>query len=566
MARYPEYADVLEPLLHVSAELHAAADVTLPVEMEAWLAVGAQEFAVLAERNLVPEAVPSADRGRLPRRTSRAEDLATMLDSALNRTKRGESIGMVLAHYDRHADELEPLLRTAATVRDIAATPLPPEMEAWLATTGVHEFSVLAEQATVRIRKRRPVARTLTLQRAAAATLVAAVLLGTIDTVSAQSLPGEPLYEWKLAHEDLSAALTINSSERSKIQLSYAEKRKVEVRTLVEQGVPGNDERVTSTLAALAQHLGAAVAEASQAKEAKAIEITVKQISSEAEHIIAQASQSSSSDSTPSQATDQTTQNTLAEVQDTLNDVQEKLATSVAAESVTVASNPTAVQPSPTPTAQPVAAGTGNVSPSATQPANATVGSNIIAEVGSTTTAASPEPSLPTGTRTVVPTNTFVPTLPPVAPTTVAPVVPAPTNTPVPTNASEPVVPTRVLPTLAPPEPSLPTQGPAAPTDLPTSTPAATATPLPEPSAPVEPPTLPTKTSRPTSTPVPTATAVPPTATATSEPPTATSEQPTATPVTPTIPPTNTPLPPTSAPTQKPTDVPATDTPTNTPT
>ncbi len=86
LARYPEHAEVLEPLLRVSAELRDSADVTLPQEMEEWLAVGAQEFATLAERErgVQPVQATASSHRRLPRRSARSADMAAIFDNALS--------------------------------------------------------------------------------------------------------------------------------------------------------------------------------------------------------------------------------------------------------------------------------------------------------------------------------------------------------------------------------------------------------------------------------------------------------------------------------------------------
>jgi uncharacterized protein (DUF433 family) len=544
LARYPEYAAVLEPLLQISAELHAAADVTLPAEMEAWLATGAQEFAMLLEPDRIAQTSPAHAPGG--GRAAYTADMATILDDAISRTRRGESIESVLAHYDRRAADLDPLLRTAAQVHALAATPLPSEMEAWLTTTGVHEFSALVEQATTGTARRRSVARTLTPQRITAAALIAAVMLGTIDTVSAQSLPGEPLYGWKRAKEDITVALTPDSETRSRLLVQYAQQRFIEVQTQNAKGAPS--DQTLETLTTLALQVQAAIAEAKQSPNGASIRDEAQQILDAAQSLTDQVAAKDTAHAGAEQAPD--TAKVLDETKAKLQEAEQQLATVPAAPTVSsIASNPTAVLPSATPTPLPGITSSGGLAPSATQTPSATTGASILGGVVSTPTAIATEPLLPS----LPPTNTPVsPTPIPLEPSIVVPAAPAPTTTPVPTiPPAAPAEPTRVPatpePTLAP----LPTAAPAVPTDVPTSTPTPTATVPPEPSVPVEPPSLPTRTPRPP-TATPTSTPVPPTATPTSTPvpPTAT---PTSTPVPPTATPTSTPVPPTATPTVTPT-------------
>ncbi|HEX9442216.1 MAG TPA: hypothetical protein VF909_21190, partial [Roseiflexaceae bacterium] len=76
---------------------------------------------------------------------STSESLPEILDKALRRVRAGDSVEACLADYPQHARALEPLLRAGNLLRAEANTPLPPEMEDWLAM-GQRDFAAIAAQ------------------------------------------------------------------------------------------------------------------------------------------------------------------------------------------------------------------------------------------------------------------------------------------------------------------------------------------------------------------------------------------------------------------------------------
>jgi Domain of unknown function (DUF5667) len=73
------------------------------------------------------------------------ENLSEVLDQALARIRAGESIEACLDDSPQSAPALTPLLRTGALLHDEAATPLPPDLEAWL-PSGARDFAAIAQQ------------------------------------------------------------------------------------------------------------------------------------------------------------------------------------------------------------------------------------------------------------------------------------------------------------------------------------------------------------------------------------------------------------------------------------
>ena len=188
--------------------------------------------------------------------------LVEALDTALDRLLRGADIDECLSLYPHLAVELEPLLRVAGIVRAEVTQPLPPEMERWLAT-GAQEFAALADQMLARRHARRNLLKPLrkaAVQRVLVGALAVAVLLASVDTASAQSLPGDPLYVWKVAREDLTLSMTSDPVQRSKLHVAYARRRLSEIEVITGKTAI-NPQVLREPLALLSNHIRGAVIE-----------------------------------------------------------------------------------------------------------------------------------------------------------------------------------------------------------------------------------------------------------------------------------------------------------------
>src|SRR6266508_5579737 len=451
---YPQHARDLEPLLRTGDLVIAQAATPLPPEMDEWLAAGARDFAALATQ-MAPGASNRARRARggksaMPAPSAQAR-FADILDETLLRVNRGESVGTCLADYPEHATALAPLLRLGTGVMASAAPPLPAELEAWL-PTGKHDFMALAEQMAPRYatQRRRAAARKLTVQRAAIAVVVVGIMMGAVDTASAQSMPGDTLYTWKRAHENISLALTADPNERSQLFVEYASRRLREFNTLVATGNDADSALIAETLNSLLENVQGALT-TSQQTQTTDVAPAVKQILNETKSAITQAT-----------AVAPDTVLVLDDARARADVIDQKIVTADIAS---------------TPTDTPLATESNNNGSSAD-------GGN--------------------DTATPAPTNDVVSPLTPTATATSAPGLPAsppPTLAVGETSAPEPS-PTVALentPTIDPATVLPPT---AAPSDVPTDTPT---------DSPPQPSAIPTSipTAVPTNTPVSTATAVP---------------------------------------------------------
>lgn len=183
-------------------------------------------------------------------------DFAAILDDCLARLRRGESLEECLAAYPVLAEELRPLLTTALEIRQLPAAQARPaaveegqrRMLAALATarslhsaqtqgvsggrlaryTGrvqqlVHTLVIGKETNRMKIALRVSVMLCVVLALAGTATVGA----------SANSLPGDPLYDVKRTWEEVQLNLTSDAQARQDFEAQLMEKRKAEVDSLV---------------------------------------------------------------------------------------------------------------------------------------------------------------------------------------------------------------------------------------------------------------------------------------------------------------------------------------------
>lgn len=556
---YPQHAPVLEPLLRTSALLQAEAATPLHPDLETWLPTGARDFAAIAQQMLpqqVPQSQPAAAPVRAGKRTARRtqQDLSDVLDQALERIRAGASVEDSLAAYPQSAFTLEPLLNTGSLLRAQAATTLPPEMETWLRTTGARDFAAIAQELTPRYAsQRKPAASgSLNWQRAVAAVAVAVALLGAADTASAASLPGQPLYTWKRAKEELTLSLATDPLERSQLHVDYAKRRLSEFNALVTTGTVGDSTLISEMLNNLLAHTHEALNEAAHVNNGTAeVKPEISRLMNQTEGALAQAAVIAPQ-----------VRPTLDEAQAQVVQIEQQLPPA-SASSPTEAPTPNA---SVTPTDSPVPTDT-EVSTAerigGQTPVGAPTNTPTSEPQGTPTTGVviSPSPTAgaiisttqvptvaPTDTPTVDPATAVPPTQEPPTNTPVeeppSPTVVPPTSTPLPTDTPPPTAtpiasPTEgPLPTLPPTPPPRPPRNTPTPTQAPTDTPTNTPEPTNQSAAPTDTPTItntatiePTVLSQqvdPTGTPTPTPSGWTPDVTPTDIPPSAAVSSPSA--------------------------------------
>ncbi|MDQ2998671.1 MAG: DUF5667 domain-containing protein, partial [Chloroflexota bacterium] len=475
---FPQYAAALEPLLRAGDRLRASAAEPLPLDLEHWLPTGARDFAAIAE-----QMVPKYTRQSA---ASRARVRANALDQALARIQASESLEASLSDHPALSAELVPLLRASAQLRTQAAEPLPLDLERWL-PTGARDFAMIAEQMAPRYARRRaPASRPLTLQRTAIAVAIVAAMMGAVDTASAQSLPGETLYQWKRAKEDISLALVTDSDRRSHLLVEYAGRRLNEFNQLVDTGKSSDSALVAQTLDSMFANLAGALDED---KKNQSLDVTpeASQLLAEAKSEIAKAGPIASPDTVKVLDDAAAKANQLAQQMPPVTSADVAPAsTSTPTETAVVALQPTDTAtaskpgaPSPTNSADD-SAQVPALTPSTVQP----VQLSPTPAIGLPTSTPIEVPATPENTPTFDPATAIPPTvgptdaLPPDATDTSVPAqnTPVPSSTPLPISTAvttNTVVPsaTPVPITEEPTDVTLPTTVTPRPTRTPTNTP-----------------------------------------------------------------------------------------------
>jgi hypothetical protein len=179
------------------------------------------------------------------------KSIDTILDECLERIVfGGESIEDCLAGYRQYAEELEPLLRTALAARQATMSIEPsPEFKArarYQFHAALNEMAAKQKQPRFGFRWR--------LNWAVAASLSLCLVLSTGGVVAAasNSMPDSPLYQVKLATEQIQLALTTSAEGKAELNAKLVDRRLDEI---VNMAAAGNTELILSTTQRLDEHL-----------------------------------------------------------------------------------------------------------------------------------------------------------------------------------------------------------------------------------------------------------------------------------------------------------------------
>jgi|GEM_PF-4945877 len=160
----------------------------------------------------------------MSKRLDSSELLAEALDHCLDLLAQGESAETCLARYPQLAEELRPLLKSTAELRGMASLQLSQAAREKIRARILHEFSRSANRKSW---------FTMGVWRwasaSAAAILAMAVLGAGTVRASLDSLPGSPMYEVKIATEQVQLALARSDTDRARIHADLADKRAQEM-------------------------------------------------------------------------------------------------------------------------------------------------------------------------------------------------------------------------------------------------------------------------------------------------------------------------------------------------
>lgn len=167
------------------------------------------------------------------------KELFDILDEALDRVLKGEDINSVLAGYPQHADELEPLLRTAVDTRNAASIKPRPEFRQRAAL----EFQKAIQQMPVKAgpaaeKHPRGIFGWGAAWSAAFAVVLVVLLSGTgVVAAASQAMPDNPLYSVKLATESMQLVFTPSEEGKAELISKFNDRRVAEVVNMAEKGM-----------------------------------------------------------------------------------------------------------------------------------------------------------------------------------------------------------------------------------------------------------------------------------------------------------------------------------------
>jgi outer membrane biosynthesis protein TonB len=174
----------------------------------------------------------------------KARNFDNILDECLERVlTKGETIEQCLKEHPEHANELEPLLRTALVAREASAIKPRPDFR----ERASYQFQAALRE--MESEKRHGLFGWQPRWATAVIVVIVILLAGSGTVVAAgNSLPDEPLYQVKLATEAVRLALTPASLDKAELYVELADKRVDEIVKMAEEGKVEPVERATDKL------------------------------------------------------------------------------------------------------------------------------------------------------------------------------------------------------------------------------------------------------------------------------------------------------------------------------
>lgn len=190
-------------------------------------------------------------------------NLDELFDQLLEEIQRGRSIDDCLKNWPEHADKLKPLLEVA---QSITGLPVPEPREQAVAETLRRVRAVAgAEKQKRPFFLRQFVSWQPALVRAAAGMILIIAIGWTTASLSARSLPGEPLYPVKRLTERIEYSVTFDAHRKAVLHLRFADRRTQEFSGIF---IPG--EKIDrSLLSAMLNEIQSAFQYAGQCSESR---------------------------------------------------------------------------------------------------------------------------------------------------------------------------------------------------------------------------------------------------------------------------------------------------------
>lgn len=156
------------------------------------------------------------------------------LEFCLQEMERGADLDSVLARFPEHADELRPILKTAAKARSMVSAEPPPDVVRRSRAKVMQRAAELREATAAPSRRAIPVFSRLAISFALTALFLASGA-GLVNA-SASALPGENLYPVKRGWESIRLFFIFDPQLRNMLEDEYENERLHEVNELLAEG------------------------------------------------------------------------------------------------------------------------------------------------------------------------------------------------------------------------------------------------------------------------------------------------------------------------------------------
>ncbi len=173
----------------------------------------------------------------------KSQEFNNILNECLERLLKGESIEQCLLRYPEQTDELEPLLLTAQVTKQASAIQPRPEFRARA------RYQFRSELRQAESRRGRPFFAWQPRWATAVIVVMVLVLVGGGTVLAAgNSMPDSPLYQVKLATEQVRLRLTPSDLGKARLYAQLADKRVVEIARMAREDKLEQVERASRRL------------------------------------------------------------------------------------------------------------------------------------------------------------------------------------------------------------------------------------------------------------------------------------------------------------------------------
>lgn len=159
------------------------------------------------------------------------ERIEDILDLCLEELKNGKTVQEVLAKHPSHAEELKPLLSTAAKIQSMPK-PQPSTNAVYNALVEAGKYLPAEKVSKTRLSFDWFLNPRFVFARAIAIILILSLLSWSTVTASASALPGDFLYPVKVITEKVKIILTVNPEGEAELRLTFSEERMKELLSL----------------------------------------------------------------------------------------------------------------------------------------------------------------------------------------------------------------------------------------------------------------------------------------------------------------------------------------------